>query len=256
MTSPGRPLSYAIAVGAIALAFAFAKLLNPAAPIGLFVVAVMVSTWIGGTWPGLFAMGLSLVAIPPLLLAGVDPGQQGLQLFRIVFFVVICSFIVWIRASQRRATEALTNARDAARRSEKELRDAFESIPAIAWTARADGTNESINRSWESYTGISRARTEGEGWKVAVHPEDIEQHRARWLAHVAAGEPFEHESRFRRASDGQYRWCLVRAVPVRDESGGILRWYGLVLDIEDRKDAERALRDSARQLQHLSRRLL
>src|SRR5687767_2386812 len=104
MTSPGRrPLSYAVAVGTIALAFAFAKLLNPAAPIGLFVVAVMVSTWIGGTWPGLFAMGLSLVAIPPLLFAGVEPGKEGLHVFRIVFFVVICSFIVWIRASQRRA---------------------------------------------------------------------------------------------------------------------------------------------------------
>jgi PAS domain S-box-containing protein len=146
-------------------------------------------------------------------------------------------------------------AEEAARRSERELREVLESIPVIAWTARPDGTNEYVNLLWESYTGLSEKRTSGHGWKLAVHPEDAAKMVPTWLEAVRTGAPFEVETRYRRA-DGTFRWFLVRAVPLLDDDGVIVRWYGVNTDIEDRKRAEQALRVSAESLQSLSRRLL
>ena len=146
-------------------------------------------------------------------------------------------------------------AEQSARRSERELREVIETIPAIAWTTTPDGANDFINRSWEEYTGLSKADTAGDGWKRAVHPDDIAGHVERWQRSVASGEAFENEARYRRA-DGEYRWFLVRAVPLRDEAGQVSRWYGILADIQDRKVAEEAVRESAQRLQHLSRRLL
>ena len=95
----------------------------------------------------------------------------------------------------------------------------------------------------------------GTGWPALVHPDDIEKHVARRHASVASGEPFESEARYRGA-DGEYRWFLVRAVPLRDEHGSIMQWYGVNIDIEDAKRAQLALSNAADRLQHLSRRLM
>ena len=138
--------------------------------------------------------------------------------------------------------EARKQAEEAVRRSEREFRDVIETIPAIAWTARPDGSNEFTNRSWQEYTGLSVEETAGSGWKSAVHPDDVHQHVEKWVASAISGEPFENEARYRRAADGAYRWFLVRSVARRDEQGNILRWYGILADIEDRKQAEETLR--------------
>ena len=84
----------------------------------------------------------------------------------------------------------------------------------------------------------------GSGWQEAVHPGDLRRHVEKWRASVASGEPFENEIRFRRA-DGEYRWFLVRAVPMRDGRGKIVKWYGTTTDIEDRKQAEQLRSDVA-----------
>ena len=146
-------------------------------------------------------------------------------------------------------------AEDAAQRTEKELREVIESIPAIAWTARPDGENEYTNRWWGHYTGLSVTETIGPGWEFAVHPEDMDRHVGRWQEAVRDAGPYESEARYRRA-DGSYRWFLVRGVPLLDEAGAIVRWYGVNTDIEDRKRAEQALRELAGQMRSLSRRLL
>ncbi len=101
------------------------------------------------------------------------------------------------------------------RRQEKKLRDVVETIPAIAWSARADGWVDFSNHHWEEYTGLSIEKGSGSGWEAAVHPNDVKRHAEKWRASVASGEPFESEARYRRA-DGEYRWFLVRAVPLRD----------------------------------------
>jgi len=134
-------------------------------------------------------------------------------------------------------------AEEAAQKIEKELRDVIETIPVMAFTTLPDGSNAFANRRWREYTGLSLDDTAGSGWQSVVHPEDVERHVEKWRATVATGEPFEDEARFRR-SDGEYRWFLVRAVALRDDHGNILKWYGKLTDIEDRKRAEQALRRS------------
>jgi PAS domain S-box-containing protein len=129
------------------------------------------------------------------------------------------------------------------RQQEAELREVVDTIPAIVWSALPDGSNSYANSRWVEYSGLPAERMSGSGWQAVTHPDDLKRHNARWLACVASGEPFEDEVRFRHA-DGQYRWHLQRGIPLRDEAGNIVKWYGVLTDIEDRKRAEEALRSS------------
>ena len=135
-------------------------------------------------------------------------------------------------------------AEEAIRQSEKQLRDVIETIPTFVWTALPDGSIDFANRHWEEYSDLSSELTAGSGWEAAVHSEDLKRNAEKWRASTATGEPFENEVRFRRA-DGEYRWFLVRAVPMRDTRGNIVKWYGTTTDIEDRKRAEQLQADLA-----------
>ncbi len=139
------------------------------------------------------------------------------------------------------------------RRSERELRDVIEAMPTMVWIAGTDGSNEFGNRRWQEYTGLSHERTVGSGWQDSVHPKDLKRHWEKWCASLASGEPFENEVRYRRAADGEYRWFLSRAVPLRDEHGKILRWYGVSTDINDRKRAEQEREQLRADLAHVNR---
>jgi PAS domain S-box-containing protein len=132
-------------------------------------------------------------------------------------------------------------------RSEKELRQVIETIPAMAFTALPDGSGTFVSMRWNEYTGLSVEDRSGSGWQAATHPEDLERYMGKWRISLATGQPFEDEARFRRASDGTYRWFLIRAVPLRDEQGLIVKWYGTVTDIDGRKCAEQE-RERLRQL--------
>src|ERR1700749_1819451 len=130
---------------------------------------------------------------------------------------------------------------DEQKRAEQELRDIFETVPALMWVAEPDGSNTYVNRRYIEYSGMGPAQTAGAGWREAVHPDDLERHEAKWRASVQSGEPHESEVRFRRA-DGSYRWHMDRGIPLRDAAGNIIKWYGVVTDVEDRKRVEEALR--------------
>ena len=134
-------------------------------------------------------------------------------------------------------------AEEAVLRSEKELRNVIETIPISVWTALPDGTVDFVSRHWRDHSGLSEENASGAGWQTAVHPDDIDRHLDKWRASLATGAPFENEAR-RRAADGEYRWFLARAVPLRDEQGNILKWYGITMEIDDRKRAEEAVRAS------------
>jgi PAS domain S-box-containing protein len=134
-------------------------------------------------------------------------------------------------------------AEEAVHRSEKQLRDLIETIPAMAFVTRPDGSNEFVSRKWIEFSGLSEEQSAGSGWEKTLHPDDAEEHVAKWRAAWTSGKPFESEARHRDAH-GNYRWLLVRAVPLRDEQGNIRNWYGTAIDIEDRKRAEEALRAS------------
>jgi len=127
------------------------------------------------------------------------------------------------------------------KRAEQELRDIVDTIPAMVWVAQPDGSNTYVNGRFAEYSGMAAAQTAGSGWQAAVHPDDLQKHEGKWRTSVANGEPHESEVRFQRA-DGQYRWQLDRGLPLRNEDGNIIKWYGVVSDIEDSKRVEEALR--------------
>jgi PAS domain S-box-containing protein len=136
------------------------------------------------------------------------------------------------------------------RRNESELRVTIETIPAFVGTALPDGSVDFVSQSWLDYTGLSREEWLGWGWMTVTHPEDLDNALTKWKAALAAGEPLEQEQRVRQA-DGTYRWFLGRNVPLRDQNGNIIRWYGTLVDIDDRKRAEEALRKSEEQWRHV-----
>jgi formate hydrogenlyase transcriptional activator len=149
-----------------------------------------------------------------------------------------------IDITERRRAEAVI------REQEAELREVVDTIPAVVWSARPDGSNSYANKRSVEYCGMTREQIAGSGWEAGFHPDDLERHKAKWLACVASGEPCEDEVRFRRA-DGQYRWHLQRGVPLRDEAGNIVKWYGVLTDIEDRKTAEGKVREQDAELRQI-----
>ncbi|MBE9163969.1 PAS domain S-box protein [Tychonema sp. LEGE 06208] len=124
----------------------------------------------------------------------------------------------------RRQTEA----------SEQLYRALAEAIPQIVWTALPNGSLDYCNQGWFEYSGMTLEETKGWGWQPALHPDDVEHTLERWNNSVQTGETYEVEYRFKRASDGAYRWHLGRATPVRDAEGKILKWFGTCTDIDDR----------------------
>ena len=166
------------------------------------------------------------------------------------YFRSLCAAVLltmlWL-AYQRRVRQL--------QRKSRELRDMIETIPAMAWTARPDGSNPFVNRRWAEFTGLSADDSAASGWTDAVHPEDRQAYAEKWRASLATGEPFESEARF-RSVNGEYRWLLARAVPFRDASGKIVRWYGLLADVADRKRAEEErekLRELETEFAHINR---
>ncbi len=124
---------------------------------------------------------------------------------------------------------------------------AIDLIPALAWSTGPDGTCDFSNRTWLEYTGLTVDEASGWGWSTSFHPDDIDAVLAYWHALRSSGEAGEIEARMRRF-DGEYRWFLVRAKPLTDADGVVVKWYGTNTDIEDRKRAEEAVRDSEFQL--------
>lgn len=148
--------------------------------------------------------------------------------------------ITFVDITERKQAEA------ALRKSEMELRTIIETIPAFVVSALPDGSVDFLSQSLLDYTGVSKEQWLGWGWRDIAHPEDADRVVNKWRVALACGEPLEVEVRYRRA-DGKYRWYLGRQVPLRDDNGNIVKWYGTLHDIEDRKQAEAALRKSEEQ---------
>jgi len=133
------------------------------------------------------------------------------------------------------------------KRAEKELRTILETIPGYVWTARPDGAVDFSTESWFDRSAFGGEKAIGWEWAENVHEDDRQAILYAWRESVATGNPLDHEFRMRNAQR-EYVWILVRAVPLRDESGAIVRWYGTITDINDRKRAEQELRKLKDQL--------
>ncbi len=143
------------------------------------------------------------------------------------------------RTAQR--TSDLEQANAALTRSEDYLRLAIDTIPSLVWTSLPDGHIEYLNKRWLEYTGLQLEEGTGWGWQAAVHPQDSPGLVEYWKTILATGEPGEYEARLRR-HDGEYRWFLFRGVPLRDESGRVVKWYGTNTDVEARRASEHVAR--------------
>ena len=269
-------LDYGIACATPALAFALDVMFNrlwgidPSA--SLFLCGIMLVAWTSGPGPALLATALTVLAFDYLLMQPVYSfALEFKELPRLVLFTLAALLVVSLSATQRRTTNSLRRARDEqqetveelrklnetlrienaeraraeenTRRAEQELRLLVDNIPALAARYRADGSMDFRNKTWRDYTGLSQDNVEGHRWGSALHPDDQAMVEREWRAHIATGEAFEIEQRLRRI-DGEYRWHWIRRVPLRDDNGNVVRWYGVGFDIEDRRLAEEAQRRS------------
>ena len=147
--------------------------------------------------------------------------------------------------SQRKAAE------ESLRQSQEDLRALANSIPQLAWIASFDGTIAWYNQRWHDYTGTSAEQMAGDGWSIAYDARYLPPMLQGWKTALRDGTPFEMEFPIRGA-DGQYRWFLTRANPVRDQGGQLLRWFGTSTDVDQVKHAQEALRDETRVLELLN----
>jgi formate hydrogenlyase transcriptional activator len=131
------------------------------------------------------------------------------------------------------------------------LQTVIDTVPSFLWTSLPDGSKEYLNKRWYEYTGLPLEQGKGWGWKVVVHPDDLDRLLHEWLALVDARKPGELETRIRRY-DGEYRWFLIRVVPQLDAEGNVVRWFGSNTDIEDRKRAEKRLLEDEGELRRIT----
>ena len=148
-------------------------------------------------------------------------------------------------SGRKRAEEAL-------RASERELSLIIETIPGMVWCAAPDGELNYLNHRFLDYTGTSPDAWAQIGWANFLHPDDVEATVSAWSRAFATGQPYDKQCRFRR-SDSVYRWFRVLGQAACDAEGRVTRWYGLLIDIDDRKNVEAALRDSQARLSRATR---
>jgi PAS domain S-box-containing protein len=141
---------------------------------------------------------------------------------------------------RRRAEEAL-------RAREQDLSLIIETIPGLVWCATPEGELNYLNRRILDYTGTTLGDWAQNGWTNFIYPDDVEPAMRAWSHAVATGELYAIQCRFRR-SDGAYRWFQVLGQAARDKEGGVTRWYGLLIDIDDRRNMEEALRSNEARL--------
>jgi PAS domain S-box-containing protein len=145
--------------------------------------------------------------------------------------------------SERKQAEETLRAR------ERELSSIIETMPGMVWCAAPDGELNYLNQRLLDYTGTRPDAWAELGWANLLHPDDAEPTVRAWSHAVATAQPYDNQCRFRRA-DGVYRWFRALGQAAHDNEGRVARWYGLLIDIDDRKNLEAALRDSQT---HLSR---
>jgi PAS domain S-box-containing protein len=262
-------LRYGLALVSVAAAFGLAHaslyfhLPQPFTALALSAIAI--AFWYGGTNPGILAALLSLLVRDYFF----EPEINAVS--RVLYSLVFLIFaLVMIRVTRARyelelrvaeRTAELTGANKdlkleiaVRKRAEKELRLAIDTIPALVWTTLPDGSLDFINRRWAEI-GLSLNDLRGSKWSAVMHPDERAAVVDKWRTAVETGTPYENVRRVRRA-DGEYRWFLSRGALLRDESGKIIKWYGVETDIEDQRRAEDAVRRSEAyltQAQRLSR---
>ncbi len=144
-------------------------------------------------------------------------------------------------------------AEEKVRESELNLRLLTETIPEMLWSATPEGAIDYCNARVLDYTGFSAEEVMGGSWTKLLHPDDVDHTARVWRSSVTTGAPYRVEVRTFHAADGTYRWCVTSALPLLDQQGRILKWYGTVVDMHDWKQAQEELRNTQAELAHMTR---
>ncbi|WP_292732322.1 hybrid sensor histidine kinase/response regulator [Nostoc sp. JL31] len=121
------------------------------------------------------------------------------------------------------------------RQSEERYRYLAEAIPQLVWTTKPNGECDFFNQNWCEYTGLTLEESLGSGWLAALHPDDVQRADKVWSDAVKNNTIYNNEYRFKRATDGSYRWQLARGLPLKDEQGFVVKWFGTCTDIHEQK---------------------
>lgn len=135
-------------------------------------------------------------------------------------------------------------------KNESQLRDITNMIPQMIWRTTPDGTHDYYSDRWYSYTGLTEEESQGLGWLRAFDSDDLEVAKPRWKHSLATGDEYLTEYRCRSAA-GEWRWMLGRAVPMRDENGAIVKWFGTCTDIHDQVLAREEAKQTRSQLERV-----
>ncbi len=163
--------------------------------------------------------------------------RQGLQVLAANIMLFLTS-----RRSLRQSDQELDE-------HEAKFRVLADAMPQMVWSTLPDGYHDYYNARWYEFTGVTPGSTDGEGWNDMFHPDDQERAWSMWRHCLASGDPYEIEYRLRNA-DGEYRWTLGRALPIRDSNGKIIRWFGTCTDIHDQKMLQVQREVIAQELSH------
>jgi len=249
MSAYQRRLGYLVALAAsmfvLLLRMALDRELAEQARLLPFVMAVMAAAWCGGLRPGLLATFLGTFLgvwfiVPPTNSLRIETLSDGLNAAIFIIVGVAISLVF----------EALHSARRS--EGEKQFHTLADTVAQLVWMARPDGYRFWFNQRWYDYTGMTPDQAEGSGWQSVCDPAELPRVLQNWKTALATGRPWEETYPLRR-KDGQFRWYLARAVPVRNDHGEIVRWFGTSTDIHDRIEIEQTLKEAdARKDQYLA----
>ena len=153
------------------------------------------------------------------------------------------------KPAKRALRESESKSRDYAE-SASEFRLMADTIPTLVWRAGPDGGIEYVNKRVLEYFGAPLGEIVGWGWAERVHPDDVAFKMTNWLQSLEAENPHDVVCRFRGA-DSRYRWFNVRGEPLRARDGTVLSWYGVLIDVDDQRRVEEALRESEYKLRQI-----
>ena len=224
----GIPLALVI----VAVALGVQHLLQPYVGTILFLAmypVIFISTWVGGTTAGLVALAFTIIGVDYYFMG--EPGTHFMltlpDVIRISLFSLTNLLIIWILSRVRKAEKKL-------RDSEMQYRTLVELSPHFIWFTDKNGQNTYINKTMTRYTGFTLDRILKEGWTEFIHPSDVQRVREVWKETIQKAEPKEFEIRIKN-QNGDYRWFMVKSMPILDEKGNVERWIGTTVDFHEQK---------------------